>query len=118
MFRICPDRGRSAQLKPGILADRPPSGMACVLLKHLRTHDDTRRSALYGWAQGPTSVRGRKSEEERIVRKEGWRPAVLGTGGIQEDRMPGASKRFVCRRVPVPLCGSAPVRAIQNTPIG
>jgi hypothetical protein len=32
-----------------------------------------------------------------VLQEEGWRPAVLGTGGIQEDRMPGASDSIRAR---------------------
>jgi hypothetical protein len=87
--------GRGAARSGGAHSSRPAAkwhGMCLALSSsHSRRHA---AQALYGWAQGPTSVRGRKLQEERILRKEGWRPAVLGTGGIQEDRMPGASKRF------------------------
>src|SRR6185369_3147396 len=83
IFEIVRGRARSAPLGAGILADLPPRGMACVLLFVLRTHDDTRRSALYGWAQGPTSVRGRKLQEERIP-KEGR----LAPGGLRNRGNP------------------------------
>jgi hypothetical protein len=33
-----------------------------------------------------------------FLQEEGWRPAVLGTGGIQEDRMPGASDSLHARQ--------------------
>jgi len=31
-------------------------------------------------------------------KSKGWRPAVLGTGGIQEDRVPGARDVEACSK--------------------
>src|SRR4051812_15668301 len=52
----------------------------------------TARTGLRAHEQGPlTATAGGCTEEVGDFREGGWRPAVLGTGGIQEDRMPGAS---------------------------
>jgi len=40
--------------------------------------------------QGPDRVPGKVASWKRRI----WRPAVSGTGGIQDDRMPGARNRL------------------------
>ena len=42
-------------------------------------------------------LRGYRGGRDAVGMGRGWRPAVVGTGGIQEDRVPGASERWRCR---------------------
>ena len=62
-----------------------------------RTHSRSIQRA-DNWAQGPirASSKDAARNQRRDFRRKGWRPAVLGTGGIQEDRMPGASNPIFC----------------------
>src|SRR6202008_4846727 len=53
---------------------------------------DTRRVLEVGH-RGRLTGRRKEAGGVQRLQGEGWRPAVLGTGGIQEDRMPGASDR-------------------------
>jgi hypothetical protein len=67
---------------PGVVHSRPSSRAS----RERRRHDSTTRfrkhavSRPCGDAEAGLGLAGR-----------GWRPAVVGTGGIQEDRLPGAS---------------------------
>ena len=89
--------------------------MARVLLLLSRTHDDTRCAEI---ARRTIGLRGRSVYAGGSTRsgwgfpeEEGWRPAVLGTGGIQEDRMPGASN-------PSSGAGQTPADAASPSVVG
>ena len=47
-------------------------------------------------------------------KEEGWRPAVLGTGGIQEDRMPGTSNRQIPRPEDLASGSNDPGRVLRD----
>ena len=48
------------------------------------------------------------------IPEEGWCPAVLGTGGIQEDRMPGTSNRQIPRPEDLASGSNDPGRVLRD----
>jgi len=85
------------------LCFRDPSGIAAIGIDRCEPVISRLRGCPPAAAQGRTPpVKHSRDDpvavaaESRPLRLlgEGWRPAVVGTGGIQEDRVPGASDRY------------------------
>lgn len=112
-------------------------GMCTIFLALPPTHGVCEHVDSRNSGAGSASVGGRTTagRGEVFLQGRGWRPAVVGTGGIQEDRVPGARTgrtpqiaqataafSFVCaaQEYPSPALGNCEhsLRSVSGAPYG